>query len=186
MKLTSYAVALLIVVASNSVMASTDPFLGKWILNPQQSKYPVGTRPKRMVIEMESHGNGIRYRSETTYANGSSAHSEYTAAYDGKSALVTGNRGMLWPVFLKRPNPRTVIASYTRALQVVATSRRVVSRDGQHMTITTVSKDQQGKDVTIVGVYDKQRENISHGVVSITAVQATAPETKSVPNRVWR
>jgi hypothetical protein len=156
MKLTSYLFAVLVLIASVTVMASTDPFLGKWILNPPQSKYPVGTCPKRMVIEMKSQGNCIHYHSETTYANGASARSEYTAAYDGKSALVTGNRGMLLPVFLKRPNAQTVIASYTNALQVVATSRRVVSRDGQHMTITTISKDQSGKDVTIVGVYDRQ------------------------------
>jgi hypothetical protein len=136
--------------------ASSDPFVGKWILNPQQSKYPVATRPKRMVIEMERQGNGIHYRSDTTYANGATARSEYTAAYDGKSALVTGNRGMLLPVFLKRPNSHTVIASYTKALQIVATSRRVVSKDGQHMTITTISKNPQGKDVTIVGVYDRE------------------------------
>ena len=158
MKLTSYAVAVLLMIASTAVMASTDPFLGKWILNPQQSKYPVGTCPKRMVIEMESHGSGIHYRSETTYANGASARSEYTAAYDGKSALVMGNRGILLPVFLKRPNSHTVIASYTKALQIVATSRRVVSKDGHHMTITTISKDRSGRNVTIVGVYDRQPE----------------------------
>jgi hypothetical protein len=148
-------VVAIITLAAVSV-ASTDPFLGKWILNPQQSKYPVGMCPKRMVIEMERQGNGIHYRSDTTYANGATARSEYTAAYDGKSALVTGNHGMFLPVFMKRPNSHTVTASYTKALQIVATSRRVVSRDGQHMTITTISKDQQGKDVTIVGVYDRE------------------------------
>jgi hypothetical protein len=64
---------------------------------------------------------------------------------------------MLLPVFLKRPNSHTVIASYTKALQIVATSRRVVSKDGQRMTITTISKNQLGKDVTTVGLYEKQR-----------------------------
>lgn len=158
MKLNSYAVAILLMIASTAAMASPDPFLGKWILNPHRSKYPVGTCPKRMVIEIESRGSGIHYRSETTYANGAAARSEYTADYDGKLALVMGNRGMLLPVFLKRTNSHTVLASYTKALQVVATSRRVVSRDGKHMTITTISKDRSGRNVTIVGVYDRQPE----------------------------
>ena len=174
MKSRFYLPFALVIIGSAAAMASTDPFLGKWILNPRLSKYPVGTCPKRMVIEMESHGNGIHYRSDTTYANGTTARSEYTAAYDGKSALVTGNRGMLLPVFLKRPSSHTVVASYTKALQIVATSRRVVSKDGQHMTITTTSKDQSKKEVTIVGVYDRQTEKASRQLaVPVNKVSST-------------
>jgi hypothetical protein len=142
--------------SAGAIATSADPFVGKWVLNPRESKYPAGTCPKSMIIQMESAGKGIRYRSDTTYASGSTAHSEYKADYDGKQALVKGNRGTLLPVFLKRPDSRTVIASYTKALQVVATSRRVVSKDGQRMTITTISKNQSGKDVTSLGIYEKQ------------------------------
>jgi len=111
-----------------------------------------------MVIEIESAGEGIHYRSDATYANGVTAHSEYTADYNGKQSLVVGNHGMLLPVSLKRSNSRLVLASYTKGLQVVASSRRVVSRDGRRMTITTISKDRTGADVMTVGVYEKQRE----------------------------
>ena len=151
--LTSIAVALFAVTA----VASTDPFLGTWILNPKQSKYPGGACPKRMVIEMEPAGEGIRYRSDTTFNNGATAHAEYTAEYNGKQALVMGNRGMLWPVFLKRTDARTVVASYTKDLKVVASSRRAVSKDGRTMTITTVSKDASGKSVTTVGIYERKQ-----------------------------
>jgi hypothetical protein len=158
MKPTRQLIVVMTLVAAAMATSSTDPFVGRWVLNPQQSKYPAGTCPTSMVIEMESLGGGIRYRSDTTYANGSTTHSQYSADYGGKQALVTGSRGMLLPVFLKRPNSHTVIASYTKALQVVATSRRVVSRDGQRMTITTISKNQSGKEVRTFGVYEKQRE----------------------------
>jgi hypothetical protein len=40
-------------------------------------------------------------------------------------------------------------------MQVIATSRRVVSKNGRVMTITTVSTDKDGKSVTNVGVYEK-------------------------------
>jgi hypothetical protein len=111
-----------------------------------------------MVIEVESAGDGVHYRSDATYANGVTAHSEYTADYNGKQSLVMGNRGMLLPVSLKRSNSRDVLASYSRGMQVVATSRRVVSKDGQRLTITTTSKDRTGADVVTVGVYEKQHE----------------------------
>jgi hypothetical protein len=110
-----------------------------------------------MVIEMESSGDGVHYRSDATYANGVTAHSEYTADYNGKQSLVIGNRGLLLPVSLKRSNSRLVLASYTKGLQVVATSRRVVSNDGQRMTITTISKERTGAEVMTVGMYEKQR-----------------------------
>jgi hypothetical protein len=157
MKPTGRIIVVITLLASAMASASTDPFVGRWVLNPQHSKYPAGTCPKSMIIEMESVGKGVRYSSDTTYANGSTTHAQYAADYDGKQSLVTGSRGMLLPVFLKRPNSHTVIASYTKALQIVATSRRVVSKDGQRMTITTISKNQLGKDVTTVGLYEKQR-----------------------------
>jgi hypothetical protein len=34
-----------------------------------------------MIIEMESTENGVHYRSDTTEANGTRLHAEYTANY---------------------------------------------------------------------------------------------------------
>lgn len=135
-----------------------DPFVGTWKLNPQKSRYPHGACPKRMVIVMEPAGEGVRYRSETTYAGGNSSRSEYTADYSGKEAIVVGSAGLLLPVSLKRVDADTVVASYMRGLQVVATSRRVVSKDGRQMTITTTSPDKTGKKITTIGVYEKSNE----------------------------
>lgn len=155
---TRYGTVAVILLLTTAIASATDPFVGRWVLNPGLSKYPSGTCPRRMVIEMESAGDGVHYRSDATYANGVTAHSEYTADYSGKQSLVMGNRGMLLPVSLKRSNSRLVLASYIKGLQVVATSRRVVSKDGRRMTITTISEDKTGADVMSVGVYEKQRE----------------------------
>lgn len=141
-----------------SAAASTDLFVGRWVLDVQHSKYPAGACPKSMVIEMETTGPEIRYHSETTYANGSKTQANYRAPYNGQQAVVMGARGLLLPVSLKRIDSHTVVASYSRLLQVVATSRRVLSADGRIMTITTISKDPTGKRVTTIGVYQKQRE----------------------------
>ena len=149
---------MVIAVLITTATASSDPFIGKWALDRQQSKYPAGECPKRMVIEIEATGQGIRYRSDAVYANGGTTHSQYTAEYDGKPVLVLGTHGMLLPVSLKRLDLHTVVASYFKSFEVVATSRRVVSHDGRRMTITTTSKDRFGKSVTTVGVYERQTE----------------------------
>lgn len=150
------ATILFVTLVATSTRASNDPFIGKWILEVERSEYPTGSCPKTMVIEMETVGHGVRYKSDAVYPNGRTAHSEYTADYDGNQAIVMGMHGFMLPVFLKRIDSNTVVASYTKSLQVVATSRRVVSEDKRFMTITTTSKDSSGKSVTTIGVYKRQ------------------------------
>ncbi|HEY7055286.1 MAG TPA: hypothetical protein VH458_02115 [Vicinamibacterales bacterium] len=143
--------------------AANDPFVGTWRLDPARSDYPPGTCPTAMVIEMAAVEGGVRYRSDATYANGSRLHSEYTARYDGRQVLVTGGRGLMLPVSLKRLDSRTVVASYTKDFVTVATSRRVVSEDGRLLTITTTSLDAARKTTTTVGVYLKQQGARANG-----------------------
>ncbi len=138
-----------------TVLIALDPFAGVWRLNIAQSNYAPGQCPRSMTIEMTPVGNGVRYHSETDFANGRKLLSTYTAEYGGPEAIVTGTNGLLPPVSLKRTGANTVEAVYTRALQVLASSRRVVSSDGLTMTITTVSKDITGKESINIGVYNK-------------------------------
>ena len=147
---------LLFVLLTTSSATTTDPFAGRWKLNVRRSSYPAGTCPKQMTIEMLPKGQAVEYRSDTTYANGKNAQTTYLADYTGKQVIVIGSHGMLLPVSLKRIAPRVVIASYLHGFEVVATSRRVVSNDGRWMTITTKSKDNAGKIVTSVGVYQRE------------------------------
>lgn len=62
---------------------------------------------------------------------------------------------MMLPVTLRRIDAHTVVATYTKEMVVVATSKRIVSKDGRIMTITTTSKSASGKATTTVGVYER-------------------------------
>lgn len=150
---------LLLVLALCQVLTSgdaADPFIGKWVLDVSQSSYPPNTCPARMAIEMEPAGNGVRYRSEAVYKNGYVLRSAYTAEYGGNPVIVTGGKGLMLPVSLRRIDSHTVVATYARGLIVAATSRRVVSSDGSTMTITTSSRQPSGKTLETVGVYKKE------------------------------
>jgi hypothetical protein len=109
-----------------------------------------------MIIEIRPAEHGIWYHSDAVYKNGGEIHAQFTAKYDGKQVVVMSARGMLLPVSLTRIDLHTVVASYSRGFQIVAVSRRVVSVDGRHMTIKTTSKDKAGKNVTTVGLYERQ------------------------------
>jgi hypothetical protein len=152
----TFAFALVVCSSALFGVQAADSFTGTWVLNVDKSSYPPGARPKSMVIEMEPIEDGVRYLSTTVYNNGATSRAQYTATYDGKEALVQGSRGLLLPISLKRVDANTVIAAYKRGLKVVATSRRKISNDGRTMTITTVSPDKNGKNVTTIGVYYKK------------------------------
>ena len=152
---TKFGLTILAAWMAASAVASADPFVGKWRMDVRRSKYPAGMCPTAMVIEMRPAGAGIWYQSDSTFNRGAGVHAQYTADYDGKPVTVMSTHGLLLPVSLKRINPRIVEASYTRGMQVFATSRREVSLDGRRMTITTVSKDASGKSVKTIGIYLK-------------------------------
>src|SRR5258708_3178904 len=146
-----------VVVAVGAALATTnDPFVGKWKLDVRQSHYPPRACPKSMEIEMRPADRGVWYHSDATYGNGGEIHAQYTAEYDGKEVLVSGTRGLLLPVSLKRVNSQVVVATYSRGMQVVATSKRAVSQDGKLMTITTTSIDASGKKSITLGVYRRE------------------------------
>ena len=95
------------------------------------------------------------------FKNGKKASSEYSADCDDKVATVHGNVGILAPVAQKRVGPNIVEARYFKGLQVVATSRRVVSQDGNTLVITTVSSSPEGKSHTNLVVF-KRSADLAH------------------------
>ncbi len=90
----SFTCFALLALLANLAIADTDPFAGTWTLNLRKSKYPPGAAPRRMVIHMETAGDGILYQSETIDANGRSTKAEYIAGYDGREAVVKGGVGL--------------------------------------------------------------------------------------------
>lgn len=153
-----YAASLLLlfVTTAGVALASDDPFIGKWSFDPAHSKYQSGAVPTSMTVTMEAAENGVHYHSITTFSNGRSTTSDYTADYDGHLAIVAGEGGFSIPVSLKRVDAHTVEASYKRALRVVATARRVVSNDGSTMTITTTEMKDE-KTTTNVSVFHRAK-----------------------------
>jgi hypothetical protein len=133
-----------------------------------KSKYPAGTCPKSLVIEMEPSDHGIRYYSENTQADVVRTYCRCSADYNGRQVAVPGSSGMLLPVSLKRLDANRIAAYFTEALQVVATSRRVVSKNGRVMTIRTVSRDRFAKSVSNVGVYERASRERADFPVSFT------------------
>jgi hypothetical protein len=149
-----YMLSIALLLTTPAAYAQADPFVGAWSMNVSASRYE-SALPKAMRIEMASTEEGIHYRSETTQRDNRVVSAEYTADYDGKPAAVIANGKLMAPIALKRIDAMTVEASYIRGLQVVATSRRSLSRNGRVMTITTTTYDERHRATTNVGVYQR-------------------------------
>jgi hypothetical protein len=132
-----------------------DPFVGIWELDTSLSKYESMDMPQKMLIVMQAAPQGVQYRSDTTFVDHRVSSAAYTAEYDGRPAMVTGDAGLMAPVVLKRKDRYTVDAVYVRGFQTIASSHRVISADGRIMTITTSSKSAQGTDIVNIGIYHK-------------------------------
>ena len=151
-------VALWLWVANWSALAAddigaTDPFDGQWKLDTARSRITSRDRPADMLITLRTVGECLDYSSESISSSGRISRTHYTASYDGTPALVTGTFALLIPVSLKRLDSNTVEASYVRGFQVIATSRRVISEQGNLMTVTTISKVPADKDIPDVRVF---------------------------------
>jgi len=153
------AIGIFLLISSPSLVRgvgpASDPFLGKWMLDPQSSRYAYNNCPEEMTIEMTREAQGVHYHSHTKAASGEAFDVDYTANYDGKPALVRGSKGILLPISLERKG-KVLTATYYNAFQVAATSVRSLSEDNRTMTITTISYDSMRPPETNVGVYRRQ------------------------------
>jgi hypothetical protein len=133
---------------------AADPASGTWELNLAKSKFSPGPAPKSQTRTYEVTGDDVKYSLKGIDADGKPALVEYTAKYDGKDYPVTGATDFD-TISLKRVNATTAKATLKKGGKVVQTARRVVSKDGKTLTLTTKGTNAKGQTVNNVAVFDK-------------------------------
>jgi len=137
------------------ILAQGDPFVGTWVLNVAKSKYVPGPPPKDQTVIYEAAGQGIKITAKGTDGTGKPTTTVYTANYDGKDSVVTGNPD--WDaISLKRIDPNTVEFTRKRGGKIVQTGTNVVSKEGKTRTNTSTGIDAKGQKVNNVAVYEKK------------------------------
>ena len=134
--------------------AKTDPFAGTWVLNRVKSEFSGAVPEKRKTIFEITADGSVKHITETVIANGSTDRVEYASKYDGKD--VTISNSFLWTVSVKRIDARTTERTGKVNGEVVETSKRVVSADGQTLTITT-SGTNSGTEYSSTQVFTRDK-----------------------------
>jgi hypothetical protein len=150
-------------VLAQSAAKNTDPFIGTWVLNRALSTFEPGPAPQRRTTTFEMVGDALKHvtRTSSTFRTESAGDGlggtdtvEYTARFDGKDYPITNS--VLTTVSIKRIDAHIVERTGKIGGQVVETSTREVSPDGQRLTITTKGVN-DGTEYSSVQVFDRAK-----------------------------
>lgn len=128
--------------------------LGTWKLNLDKSRYRVGPAPQSQTRTYEPQGDGVKATIVTVYADGRTTKVGYVANYDSLEYTVTGSPDAD-TITLKKVAPRTSQAVLSHAGKFIASTSRVISEDGQTMTIS-YRGELLGRSMDYTAVYDRQ------------------------------
>ena len=121
--------------AGPSPNADSDPILGRWELDLSKSTFNPGPPPQRELRLYEPEHEGIKATVAITDANGRTTTFEYVTSYNDVVSAVTGSETSD-SVRMRKIDTYTTEGELSQGGRVVGHTRRVVSRDGQTMTIT--------------------------------------------------
>jgi hypothetical protein len=147
--------ALVAAVAILVATATADEHSGTWKLNPAKSKYSPGPAPKNLTETIQLDENSYKVEGNGTAGDGKPMHLEFDAKFDGKDYPI---RGVPWA---DMQSARWVDAHTPQLIQkkggqVMMTVTCKVSMVGKTRTCTMKGKDEQGRKVSNVVVFDKQ------------------------------
>jgi hypothetical protein len=150
------AVVLLVPVLACTRVQPPDPLVGTWTLNIERSKFHPGLPPRSMTVTYEQMPTGaLHVISEVVLRDGTSARSEYTAAYDGKDYPITGV-AQVDTVSLRQIDTLTSERIDKRAGQRVQSYTRQVYADGRTLIVTQKGSDATGSLVDHLMIFEKK------------------------------
>jgi hypothetical protein len=150
---TCFGVVVLTVSGALSSAQPADPTVGTWKLNLAKSTYSVPA-PKSMTLNVAPAAKGYAITIDAIGSDGQPQKWGYTTTFDGSEVPVTGNPGI--DTVVARSTGSGGIVEYKKAGKVITTTSSSISDDGKTMTVTVRVPTADGKEITIISVYDRQ------------------------------
>jgi hypothetical protein len=155
MKTKTTLIALLIsAVAASLCLAADDAFMGTWKLNEAKSKFSAGATKNTKVVYAQT-GDELTITVDGTDPAGKAVHHVWTGKMDGKDYAAKGSDMHNTRAYTK-VDAHTLTYTVKKDGKDVGSGKVVVSPDGKTRTVTETDKGDDGKDVSITAVYDKQ------------------------------
>lgn len=129
----------------------TDPFLGRWKLNPRDNQYEYGFAPQKGRYTMTWEDDHYLVKMAWINAEGKEVQMSYTTIPDGQPHSMEAAGDLV----TTRVDERTLDSEVIINGEVVAFARRVLSPDGQRMTVTQSGMTPDGTPYSNLSVYDR-------------------------------
>src|SRR5215467_1543718 len=136
-----------------SAFAQTN--LGTWKINLAKSTYSPGPAPRSQTLTFTGTGQNLVDNLEGIDAEGKPLKGVYLHNYDGKFYPTTGAAGVDSTAYT-RVDANIVKFTRMNTGKVVQNGFHVISSDGKTLTVFTTGTDVNGREITTVGVFDKQ------------------------------
>lgn len=154
MKLRTIAWTIVVLCFVGLASAFASPLMGTWKLNEAKSKIPAGA-PKNTKVVYEAAGDKVKVTVDGLNSDGKPTHNEWTGLFDGKDYPLVGDPSADARSYTK-VDDRTMTLANKKDGKTTLTGKIVVSKDGKSRTVTVSGKDEKGKLLKIVAVYDKE------------------------------
>ena len=138
-----------------SQKSSQNPFVGLWALDPFQSKYEFGLPAQSATYQIQPERDGLTFTAKWVAADGKSYQMSFHGIADGEEYAYQ-NPAIADTLATTRVDAQTLDTTIKKNGQVMAHARRVLSADGQTMTITQSGMNDKGAWFDNVSVYIKQ------------------------------
>ena len=154
MKIKAPILVLVLLFAGVTVASAQDANLGTWKLNEAKSRFGKGATKNHTVV-YEAAGDDTKVIVDGNAADGSATHNEWTGKFDGRYYAVTGDATSDMRMY-RRINKRTLAIRARKEGKTTLTGTITLSRNGKMRTVTTTTRNAQGRWITNTAVYDKQ------------------------------
>jgi len=135
--------------------ATADEHSGTWKLNLAKSKFSPGPAPKNLTETIQLDENTYKVEGSGTAADGKPMHLEFEAKFDGKDYPI---RGIPWADVqsARWVDAHTPQLIQKKGGQVTMAVTCKVSKDGKTRTCRLEGKDERGRSVNNVVVFDRK------------------------------
>lgn len=142
-------------IAISAATAYANEHSGTWKLNPSKSKYSPGPGPKNLTETIALDQDSYKLQANGTTADGKTMHIEFDAKFDGKDYPMIG---VPWAdmVSVKWIDAHTPQMIQKKDGQITITITCMVSADRKTRTCTLKGRNEQGRSVNDLVVFDKE------------------------------
>ncbi len=136
------------------VGSATNPFAGKWVASPAESRYEFGTPPQAATCTIAAQGNSLTISEDEMLPSGMTRHLKYQLEADSKDHAVPHETGADTAAATQKG--RTLDSVYKLNGKVIRRETRVLSPDQKEMTVTVSGQTPSGGSFKNVSQYEKK------------------------------